>query len=492
MAVPLALPLAPVIVSSGPATTAAAATFVIGSTLHLADTLYGFRRSAPTLPPLTGLEGLATLQEMVEDFLAGARVPVGFPLPPPWRPEATAVGLAATSLGLWDKLTNGLAQLWGALNSRPEATSDLLPVPGISASGDQAPAGNTTPGTLTITVPPFSSAHLAGCVGPLVISTHAGGTYTATNVIEWSVEVVSDTGCGIKALNVRRKRLNQTDSVLSVVTFNRPGGVGAQTIFAALDFAWTGPGASPWAWPQEALALPDGYVTPEAKVESSPDVATLLQPLPYPANVPEVEAPEVLPAVAPVEPGPEPQASPIVIPGPVPLPLPVADPSGVTVQNGSVLAAAPLPVPVTDPTSIIPWPGAAPIPGTGTAPAPTLEGIAQEVGRIERKIEMMMSPTAPGNLRDLIGPIVEAILAFTSGTVYTLDSPCEVDAEGNKLPPVEVQAPGALTQFGAILNRVDALAELLQVHKDLKQPNCRGADVPVGGEFVTVNFEQID
>jgi hypothetical protein len=174
-------------------------------------------------------------------------------------------------------------------------------------------------------------------------------------------------------------------------------------------------------------------------------------------------------------------------------------PGAITVQNGALPAPTPAPVPTTDPDSIIPWPGAAPIPGSGPAPAPTLDGIAKEVGRIERKLEVMNTPNAPGNLvdqignlQDLIGPIVELILAATSGTVYTLDSPCEVDGDGNRLPAVEVEAPGGLTQFGAILNRIDALAELLQVHKDLKQPNCRGADVPVGGEFVTVNFEQID
>jgi hypothetical protein len=128
----------------------------------------------------------------------------------------------------------------------------------------------------------------------------------------------------------------------------------------------------------------------------------------------------------------------------------------------------------------------------------TLQGIAQEVGRIERKLEMMMTPDAPGNLvdqlgnlADLIGPIVEAILASTAGTNYTLDSPCELDeATGEKLAPVRVSAPGAPTQFGAILNRIDAIAQLIQVHKDLKQPNCK-PQTPTG-EFVTVNFEQID
>jgi hypothetical protein len=127
-----------------------------------------------------------------------------------------------------------------------------------------------------------------------------------------------------------------------------------------------------------------------------------------------------------------------------------------------------------------------------------LEGIAQEVGRIERKLEIMNTPGAPGNMvdnigniGDLVGQIVSAILALRSGTQYTLDSPCEVDeATGEKLPPVVVEVPGALTEFGALTNRLDALAELIQVHKNLRQPNCKPKQPT--GEFVTVNFEQID
>jgi hypothetical protein len=109
----------------------------------------------------------------------------------------------------------------------------------------------------------------------------------------------------------------------------------------------------------------------------------------------------------------------------------------------------------------------------------------------------MMNPAAPGNLldkfgdlKDFIGPLIELILATTAGTTYTLDSPCEVDDDGNRLPAVAVAAAGGFTQFAAILNRLDALAALLQVHKDLKQPSCK--QKPPTGEFVTVNFEQID
>jgi hypothetical protein len=155
-----------------------------------------------------------------------------------------------------------------------------------------------------------------------------------------------------------------------------------------------------------------------------------------------------------------------------------------------VKPAAP-PVPVTDPGSLVPWPGAPAIPGTGVSPRPDLVGIAQEVGKIERKLEIMNTerPVAPDQPLDLVG-IARAIYELLMGTLgaptYTLDSPCEVDANGNKLPPIEVKVGPAFTAFGSIAQRVDALAELVQVHKNLKQPICEGNGFT--GEEVTVNF----
>jgi len=226
-------------------------------------------------------------------------------------------------------------------------------------------------------------------------------------------------------------------------------------------------------------------------------LAPLPLPLPRPANTPQVVVVEQQGA-APVATAEEPLPRPPVVRATSPVRQQQV-PGAVTLQNGVLPSAVPAPVPTTDPGAVVPWPGADPIPGTGPAPRPTPEGMAQELGRLERKLEIMNTPGAPGNLVDrfgdlsqLIGPIIDAIQSANSGTVYTLDSPCEVDAEGQRLPAREVQAPGALSQFDAILNRIDALAVLLQAHKDLKQPNCRGADVPIGGEFVTVNFEQID
>ena len=101
-------------------------------------------------------------------------------------------------------------------------------------------------------------------------------------------------------------------------------------------------------------------------------------------------------------------------------------------------------------------------------------------------------PNGFENLSELLGLlslIYEFLTASASGTTYTLDSPCEVDEEGVKLPPIEIEAPGAATTFQALLNRTDALAELIQAHKNLKQPGCKHK---LAGEIVTVNFQQIE
>jgi hypothetical protein len=153
-------------------------------------------------------------------------------------------------------------------------------------------------------------------------------------------------------------------------------------------------------------------------------------------------------------------------------------------------------VPVTSPTSIIPWPGASAIGTPAQAPRADLPSIAQEIGKIERKLELMndasrdLIPDSPVDLLGLARLIYEILSSSLGAPTYQLDSPCEVDENDNKLPPVQVPVAGALTSLDSIANRVDALAELLQVHKNLKQPNCKPKQP--AGEFVTVNFEQID
>ena len=96
------------------------------------------------------------------------------------------------------------------------------------------------------------------------------------------------------------------------------------------------------------------------------------------------------------------------------------------------------------------------------------------------------------NLAELLGlleQIWEMLTSLTAGTTYTLDSPCEVNDAGIKVPPIEIEAAGATNAFGVLMNRTDALAKLIQAHKNLKQPGCKHK---LAGEIVTVNFQQIE
>jgi hypothetical protein len=186
----------------------------------------------------------------------------------------------------------------------------------------------------------------------------------------------------------------------------------------------------------------------------------------------------VAPTIKPVQPAPTAPALPATgDPLPAPLPAPaVPTPAGrITVGTAA------------NPITIVP----------AAVPA-TLEGIALETGKIERKLEVLLGdPTSgqPDWMEKVTAgggaaqQLLELLLSLTGGTTYTMDSLCEKDANGNLLPPVEVEAPGALNGIGVIVNRLDAIAELLQVHKNLKQPGCKNPRPQ--GDPVTVTFEQI-
>jgi len=254
---------------------------------------------------------------------------------------------------------------------------------------------------------------------------------------------------------------------------------------------------------QPGPLLPE--IVPSPLVESPkalPALAPLPLPRPQPLTAPQQEPqpetqPQTLPAPSPLVPvTPGPVAPPIVTPATPVNPQPPQIPSPTGTINGNLITPAPVSVPATSPTSIIPWPGADPIGTPGQAPRATLEGIAQEVGKIERKLEVMndaskdLIPDSPLDLLGLARKIYEILTSSLGAPTYTLDSPCEVDASGDKLPPVQIPVGPALTSMELVSNKIDALAVLIQAHKNLRQPNCKPKQPT--GEFVTVNFEQID
>lgn len=240
-----------------------------------------------------------------------------------------------------------------------------------------------------------------------------------------------------------------------------------------------------------------------------PTVQPATVPFPNPQRQPDRE---VAPPSPDPQPQPEPQRLPDQTPGPgrttpqpattptttpapfIPVVVPQVTPNRTTQTNpdGSRQTAA-LPGAITTPAGNE---KIGPVTVTTNAPQPTLAGIAGEVGRIEQKLAKMIRPPGDGDLTDrlgLLGSVLKALYEeFFTGLPaggYILSSSCEKDEQGDR---IEYEVPILQTQnrFDAIYERLDALADLIQTHKDLKQPICRGTQPT--GQPVTVNFTQIE
>lgn len=281
-----------------------------------------------------------------------------------------------------------------------------------------------------------------------------------------------------------------------------------------------------WQWNEETDVKNIAYVTIVSTAETPspipwpdqipPPPLPLPEPLPQPAPEPDSPLP-LPPLVVPTFPGGRPttQPAPAGVPTPTtprtsPPPATLPDrpltpfpgwpvqprvPGTATTPEGTV-APTPKPPVVKTPTNVHVVDGI-PIPGNG--PRPTPEGTAQELGRIERKLAQLLDTKsdAPGQprdrlgwLHDNIGNIVDFFLSINGGGEYRISSPCVLDENGERIERV-VQYDGNLQSLGVISNKIDALAQLLQEHKDLKQPICRETPA-TGGQAVTVNFVQID
>lgn len=156
---------------------------------------------------------------------------------------------------------------------------------------------------------------------------------------------------------------------------------------------------------------------------------------------------------------------------PIPQYLPETTPQGLP-------QLAPAPEPQTTPSGQRQY---GPRTVTTTGVRPDLQGIAEEVGRIEFKLALVL-----GDL-DQMGPF--DLPPFTYGPgAYTLEPVCEVDSQGIPAPAREASWPGGSGELAQLGAKIDALAELLQFHKELKQPICRGN--PPAGQPVTVTFEE--
>lgn len=234
--------------------------------------------------------------------------------------------------------------------------------------------------------------------------------------------------------------------------------------------------------------------------------------LPEPATVPAVPVPAPLP---PPLPAPLPAAVPLPRPSTSPGGAPSGSPGGSTGGAPALVPTAPglvtqappqtTPLTPTGPAPIAP-PVKAPITplegvviggeligGPGSPPPPTMAGMAAELGRLEKKGELMLERSGPlaqiPDVIDAIADLVELLDSFDPGGSYSIRPACGTDANGDPLPPIEVPIQPGLGLAHAVTARLDAIAELIDHHKQLRQPICKGKPT---GQPVTVTFVEAD
>jgi hypothetical protein len=272
------------------------------------------------------------------------------------------------------------------------------------------------------------------------------------------------------------------------------------------SFAFRAPDGSPLPFPQ-----PD---SPLVEVEIQPDpIALPVQPDPDP-----VLRPLVRPLPSPPIPFPAPKPEKgwqitRIIPAnnPMPFLIPQPGPNPSTLNPDGTPKPAPVPTPVTTPDYLeIPWPGAKPIGQPSKAPRPDLVSIARELGRQEQKMSQIGAQTSGGGglpglsslletisdvleivqqVKDLLGDgLPDETYDYGPGS-FNLAPVCERDSQGQPLPVRSVEWSGGSGKQNEINAKLNAIAELLQIHKDLRQPICRGT--PPIGAGVTVTFEEV-
>ena len=94
-----------------------------------------------------------------------------------------------------------------------------------------------------------------------------------------------------------------------------------------------------------------------------------------------------------------------------------------------------------------------------------------------------------GDLLGLVPTLLNWLLSADPEGGYEISSPCVPSGEpGSAGQPLVAEWGASIGPDAQVIKRLDALAELLQHHKTLKQPSCKNPS-PVG-EVVTVQFEE--
>lgn len=240
----------------------------------------------------------------------------------------------------------------------------------------------------------------------------------------------------------------------------------------------------------EALKVPKAFIpVPKPPIKPEPEVLPDKRPRVVPLVPAPAPAPRPTPAEpSPVQPEPGPAPAPKVLPSMPPKPTTTTGRVWQRVSNGSLEQPAPAPVRTTNPTAVFPIPGGVGIPGNG--PQPNLDSMAQELGRIEQKLHQLLNPIdkAPDWI-ELLRAIYELLNSVWNKKTYTLTEYCNPTGDPDYEPPHwDFVAEGANTLPGVLLNRIDALALMLDQTVRVKQQICEPVRHRPQGALVTVNF----
>lgn len=407
-----------------------------------------------------------------------------------------ALTTAATAL----LLRVSLPQLWGWAASRPRRVQAGTPDVDITITGTVPGPDETVGGTFCFVQKPGSATFSLdpnNCGNQTTINYDEAPAVCVDNVI--AIARVNYPGpCGPKTMGWDVTRADGT--VVRGAVISTSWGFTALSLPVQVSF--DGPTARPYEAPTVTVPLPDGYKAPTPEVEPAPrplpqrvfplPLVPLAPPLTEPGG-PE-PLPEVGPDLVPITPGPT--APPAVAPKAPPRWLPFPLPDGTPTKDGEIEPEPPTQVTVTPTDAHFPVPGASPV--TGNGPRPTARGIAQELGRLEQKLARMQNPGPGGDgdgtdrlglLFQTLNRLVDFLTSITAGGGYELSSPCVLNDFDERIVTT-VEYGGGLSSLDVLSNKIDALAALIQAHKDLKQPMCKPKK-PVG-QPVTVNFVQVD
>jgi hypothetical protein len=131
-----------------------------------------------------------------------------------------------------------------------------------------------------------------------------------------------------------------------------------------------------------------------------------------------------------------------------------------------------------------------------------MQGIATELGKLEQKLEIMLNPDDSLSPLELLNKVIDQVenieflierlfppepYRFDPGA-YQLAPICDRDSEGNLIEPLVAPWAGGEGELLELRQKLDALAQLIQHHKTLKQPTCGGRGTGPSSN-VTVFFE---